>query len=150
MKSPAPLRAPGWWKVGLLVRRSQRRSDRFRHVRRSRTYEAVVESGALVVLAWTARAPWMLVVHAVVMAFVMSQVGDLEAGEEDAQDDEHDAGDDHHPGGESVEPIGLDGHGCRVRGDCGRRCWGVRCFGHTRNDAVATARSRWVQLMKHL
>jgi hypothetical protein len=138
MKSPAPLRAPGWWKVGLLVRRSQRRSDRFRHVRRSRTAEAlvefalaVVESGALVVVARTARAPWMLVVHAVVMAVVMSQVRDLKAGEEDAQHDEYDAGDDHHPGGESVEPIGFDRHGRRLRGDCGRCGGGVRCFAHT-------------------
>ena len=131
MKSPAPLRAPGWWKVGLRVRRSQRRSDRFRHVRRSRTDEAVVESGALIVVARTVRAPWMFVVHAVVMAVVMSQVGDLEAGEEDAQGDEHDAGDDHHPGGESVEPIGFDRYGRRLRGDCGRCGWGVWCFAHT-------------------
>jgi hypothetical protein len=131
MKSPAPLGAPGWWKVRLGVRWSQRRSDRFRHVRRSGTAEAVVESRALVVVARTVRAPWMLVVHAVVMAVVMSQVGDLEAGEEDAQHDEQDAGDDSDPSRESVEPIGFDRHGRRLRGDCGRCGWGVWCFAHT-------------------
>ena len=130
MKSPAPEGAPGWWKVGLRVRRSQRRSYRFRHVRRSGTDEAVVECGALVVVARTVLAH-RVGVPSVVMASVMPQVGDLEAGEEDAQDDEQDAGDDSDPSRESEEPIGFDRRGRRLCGNCGRCCWGVRCFAHT-------------------
>ena len=122
-------------------------SDGFRHVRRSRTAGPLVQAGALAVVL-RATVAHRVVVPTVVMASVMPQVGDLEAGKEDAQDDEHDAGDDSDPSRESVEPIGFDRHGRRLRGDCGRCCWGVRCFAHTRNDPAATARFRWVQLMK--
>lgn len=118
-------------------------------MRRSRTADPVVEAGALAVLVRTLLAH-RVVVPPVVMAVVMSQVGDFEAGKEDAQDDEHDAGDDHDPGRESVEPIGFDRHGRRLSGDCGRCCWGVRCFTHTRNDPGLTDRFCWVQLMKQL
>jgi hypothetical protein len=54
-----------------------------------------VEAGALAVVV---RSPLAhrVVVPPVVMT-VMPQVGDLEAGKEDAQDDEHDAGDDPDP-----------------------------------------------------
>ena len=114
---------------------------------RSGTAEPLVEAGALAVVVRTALAHRVVVPP--VMA-VMSQVGDLEAGKEDAQDDEHNAGDDPDPSRESVEPIGFDRHDRRLCGDCGRCCWGVRCFAHTRNDPGLTARFRWVQPMKNL
>src|SRR5271156_57245 len=111
-----------------------------------------MEAGFLAVvvtLSVVVRSPQALrVVPPVVMASVMPQVGDLEAGEEDAQNDEHDAGDDPDPSRESVEPIGFDRRGRRLCGDCVRCCWGVRCFAHTRNDPGPMARFRWVQLMK--
>ena len=61
-----------------------------------------------------------------VVASVMTEVGDFEAGEEDGRDDEHDAGHDHHPGGEPVEPIGFHNRGRWLGGDRGRRGWGFR------------------------
>jgi hypothetical protein len=117
-------------------------------VRRSRTADPLVEAGALAVVV-RATLAHRVVVPPVVMA-VMPQVGDLEAGEEDAQDDEHNAGDDPDPSGESVEPIGFDRHGRRLCGNCVRCCWGVRCFAHTRNDPGPTASFSWVQPMKNI
>jgi hypothetical protein len=131
-----------------------RRSGTAEPLVRSGTTEPLVEAGALAVviaLAVVVRTTLAhrVVVPPVVMA-VMPQVGDLEAGKEDAQDDEHDAGDDPDPSRESVEPIGFDRHGRRLCGHCVRCCWGVRCFAHTRNDPGLTARFRWVQPMKNL
>jgi hypothetical protein len=57
-----------------------------------------VERGAFTVVARTPLVQGMPVMHPVVVASVMAEVRDLEAGEEDAQDNEHDAGDDHDPG----------------------------------------------------
>ena len=71
------------------------------------------------------------VVPPVVVASVMTNVGDLEAGEEDGRDDEHDAGDDHDPRREPVEPIRFDRHGRWLGGDGGRPGWDFRCFAHT-------------------
>ena len=104
---------------------------------RSGTAGPLVEAGAL---AWVVRTTvaHRVVVPPVVMA-VMAQVGDFEAGEEDAQDDEHDAGDDPDPGCESVEPVWFGRYNRRLCGDCVRCCWGVRCFAHTRNDPGPTA-----------
>src|ERR1700722_4312151 len=118
-------------------------------MRRSRTAEPLVEAGALAVLVRTPLAH-RVVVPPVVMASVMPQVGDSEAGEEDAQNDEHDAGDDPDPSRESVEPIGFGRHDRRLCGDCVRCWWGVRCFAHTGNDPGPTASFSWVQLMKQL
>ena len=127
-------------------------------MRRSRTAEPpvrswpaypLVEARALAVVVRTTLAH-RVVVPPVVMASMMAQMGDLEAGKEDAQDNEHDAGDDPDPSRESVEPIRFDRHGRRLCGNCVRCCWGVRCFAHIRNDPGPTASFSWVQLMKQL
>ena len=99
--------------------------------------EPLVEASALAVVLRTTVAH-RVVVPPVVMA-VVAEVGNLEAGEEEAQDDEYDAGDDHDPSRESVEPIWFGRHDRRLCGDCVRCCWGVRCFAHTRNDPGPTA-----------
>ena len=99
-------------------------------MRRSRTADPLVEAGALAVVVRTTLAH-RVVVPPVVMASVMPQMGDLEAGKEDAQDDEHNAGDNSDPSRESIEPIGFDRYSRRLCGDCGRCGWGVRCFAHT-------------------
>jgi hypothetical protein len=138
-RSPAPhegRRADGNGDAGRLrclrlrVRRSQRGGYRLRHVRRSRTAEPTVESSALTVVV-----RYGLLAHGVVVpvmvASVMTEVGDFEAGEEDGRDDEDDAGHDHHPRGESVEPIGFDRHNRWLGGDGGRPGWDFRCFAHT-------------------
>ena len=58
-----------------------------------------MESSALTVVVW-----YGLLAHGVVVpvmvASVMTEVGDFEAGEEDGRDDEDDAGHDRHPRGE--------------------------------------------------
>jgi hypothetical protein len=97
-----------------------------------------VEPGALtvvVVVMLDALLARVLSVPPMVVAPVMADMGDLEAGEEDGRDDEYDAGHDHDPGRESVEPIGFDNLGRWHGGDGGRRGWGFRCFAHTWNDA---------------
>ena len=119
----------------LRVSRSERRSYRLRHVRRSRAAEPSVEFSALTVVMVSAVGAWLahgvLGVPPVVMAPVMTKVGDFEAGEEDGRDDEHDAGDDHNPRCESVEPIRFVGHGRWLGGDGGRPGWDFWCFAHT-------------------
>ena len=107
---------------------------------RSGTAGPLVEAGALAGVVRTTVAH-RVVVPPVVMA-VMAQVGDFEAGKEDAQDNEHDAGDDPDPSRESVEPIRFGHHNRRLCGDCVRCCWGVRCFAHTRDDQGPTASFR--------
>lgn len=111
--------------------RCQRRSDGLRHVRRSGTAETAVERSPFTVVARTPLVQGVLVMHPVVVASVMAEVRDLEAGEEDGRDDEHDAGNDHDPGRESVEPVGFYRHGRRLCGDGGRPGWGFWCFTHT-------------------
>lgn len=138
-RSPAPhggRRADGNGDAGRLrclrlrVRRSQRGGYRLRHVRRSRTAEPTVESSALTVVVRNGLLAHGVVVP-VMVASVMTEVGDFEAGEEDGRDDEDDAGHDHHPRGESVEPIGFDRHNRWLGGDGGRPGWDFRCFAHT-------------------
>ena len=123
-------------------------------MRRSGIAEPLVRSGTAEpgALTWVVRTTLAhrAAVPPVVMASVMPQVGDLEAGEEDAQDDEHNAGDDPDPSRESVEPVWFGRHDRRLCGDCVWCCWGVRCFAHIRNDPGLTTRFRWVQLMKQL
>jgi hypothetical protein len=134
---------------GLRVCRSQRRSYRLRHVRRSGTAEPTVESSTLtLVVVLDAALTHGVVVS--VMASVVTEVGYLEARKEHGRDDEHDARDDHNPRREPVEPIGFDRQGRWLGGDGGRPGWDFRCFAHTSNDAWATNRVRWVQLMKYL
>jgi len=120
----------------LRVSRSERRSYRLRHVRRSRAAEPSVEFSALTVVMVSAVGTWLahrvLGVPSVVVAPVMTKVGDFEAGEEDGRDDEHDAGDDHNPRCESVEPIRFVGHGRWLGGDGGRPGWDFWCFAHIR------------------
>jgi hypothetical protein len=103
-------------------------------VRRSRTAEPALESSALAVVVravWALLAHRVLVVPPVVMAPVVSDVGDLEAGEEDGRDDEDDAGNNDNPRCQSVEPIWFDRHGRWLTGDGGRPGWDFRCFAHT-------------------
>lgn len=109
-------------------------------MRRSGTAETTVDRSPFTVVVRALRASrasgaamahGVLVVHAVVMAAVMAEVRNLEAGEENAQDDEHDAGDDHDPSRQSVEPVGFYRHGRRLGGDGGRPGWDFRCFAHT-------------------
>jgi hypothetical protein len=121
-------------RLRLWVSRSERRSYRLRYVRRSRTAEPTVEFSALTMVMVRTVGAWLahgvLVVPPVVMASVMTKVGDFEAGEEDGRDDEHDAGDDHNPCCESVEPIWFVRHGRWLGGDGGRPGWDFRCFAH--------------------
>jgi len=109
-------------------------------VRRPRTAETALERCSFSVVARALRASrapraalshGVPLVHPVVVAAVMAEVRNLEAGEENAQDDEHDAGDNHDPRRQSVEPVGFYRHGRRLCGDGGRPGWGFWCFAHT-------------------
>jgi hypothetical protein len=132
--------APRCWDAGpvamngLRVRRSQRRSDGRRRLRRTEvvagTAWAAVEVGPLAVVP--AAGAHGVVLRPVVMASVVPMVaGNLEAGEEDGHGDEQDPGDDHNPRREPVEPIRFNRHGRWLGGDGGRPGWDFRCFTHT-------------------
>jgi hypothetical protein len=114
---------------GLRSRRRQRWSYRRWHLPGLRVGEFTAESGSLSVVVGALAHGVLL--GPVVVASVVTQVGDAEAGEENRRDDEQDPGHDHDPRCEPVEPVGL--HRCsRCRsGDRGRRGWGFRCFTHT-------------------
>jgi hypothetical protein len=124
---------------GLRVRRSQRRSDGLRRLRRPTDVvvstawtagQTVVEAGSLAVaLMHTARSHRVML-RPVVMAVVVVMAGDLEAREEDAHRDEHDARDDDDPRREPVEPIRFDRRGRWLSSDCGRPGWVFWCFAH--------------------
>ena len=131
------------------MRRSQRRSDGLRRLRRPTDVvvstagaagPAVVQAGplALAVMPRTHR----VVLRPVAMAAVVTVVaGYLATGEEDAQRDEYDARDDHDPRREPVEPIWFDRHGRWLCGDGGRP--GFRCFTHAqmmRGQRIGRAR----------
>jgi len=125
---------------GLRVRRSQRRSDGLRRLRRSTDVvvstawaagPAVVEAGPLAVAVMHAPRTHRVVLRPVVMAAVVTvMAGNLEAGEEDAHRDEYDAGDDHDPRREPVEPIWFDRRRRWLGGDGGRPGWVFWCFAH--------------------
>jgi len=125
---------------GLRVRRSQRRSDGLRRLRRPTGVvvstawaggPAVVEAGPLTVAVMHTPRTHRVVLRPVVMAPVVTvMAGNLETGEEDAHRDEHDARDDHDPRREPVEPIGFDRHGRWLGGDGGRPGWVFWCFAH--------------------